>query len=656
MPTLTYQSGGRVNLGKELGSGGEGSVFSLNDRDDDVVKVYAKPPSSQQVEKLQAMIARGTPEIRKYTTWPIALVFNGARVAGYTMPRLAYLQPIHGLFGPKERNQVAPEANWAYLVHLCKNLSAAFEMLHSHDLVIGDVNSTNIIAEPKALVRFIDCDSFQVRAGGQIYYCEVGVGEYQPREAQGVDLSRIVRRPSQDVFGLATIIFQLLFIGRHPFAGRLPPHIKGGGAIADNIAAGRYFYSATAQSQGLLPPMNSANVGIVLPQMRTMFERAFLGKPDERPSAAQWHAALGELERNVEVCSANPAHRHLRAQACVWCALEAATGLSFFIVPIPVGKEGALNDSIWQTFTNDDAKSLWAQIAAITAPPTTNATPPKIKNLAAKPLPPETVQRGHIVLATFLAAWLASIPILVYASGGVAFIVIVLGSLVAYTLRPDVRVETTRRRHAATSARAVFNDVSSALDAVNTNRRFAETKRKLEETKNMVLEQRAKYDAEIRKMEQDREADERKAFLDSFTIADAKIKGFGAKRKASLLSFGIETALDIDYYAIQLIPGMGQSRAYDLLAWRQGIERRFRFDPKRGLDPKRVRDVANRYVSARIAARQALLNGATALRMIVAETERERPRAFQHAEEASRMLAEALINLKAVERPYYRTK
>ncbi|NJM53317.1 MAG: hypothetical protein HC846_07920, partial [Blastocatellia bacterium] len=38
-------------------------------------------------------------------------------------------------------------------------------------------------------------------------------------ELQGIDLSEVEREKKHDNFGLAVIIFQLLFLGRHPFAG-----------------------------------------------------------------------------------------------------------------------------------------------------------------------------------------------------------------------------------------------------------------------------------------------------------------------------------------------------------------------------------------------------------------------------------------------------
>ena len=62
-------------------------------------------------------------------------------------------------------------------------------------------------------------DSFQVSADGKTYRCEGGFPEYTPPELQGVAFRDVDRAQDHDCFGLAIVIFQLLFMGRHPFSG-----------------------------------------------------------------------------------------------------------------------------------------------------------------------------------------------------------------------------------------------------------------------------------------------------------------------------------------------------------------------------------------------------------------------------------------------------
>ena len=76
------------------------------------------------------------------------------------------------------------------------------------------------ISAKNALVVLIDCDSFQVNTNGRCYPCEVGVPLYTPPELQKKSFRELIRTRNHDRFGLAILIFQLLFVGRHPYAGR----------------------------------------------------------------------------------------------------------------------------------------------------------------------------------------------------------------------------------------------------------------------------------------------------------------------------------------------------------------------------------------------------------------------------------------------------
>lgn len=86
--------------------------------------------------------------------------------------------------------------------------------------------------------------------------------------------------------------------------------------------------------------------------------------------------------------------------------------------------------------------------------------------------------------------------------------------------------------------------------------------------------ERAARLAALRSIEKQREQ-----FLDGFRLAKEKVPGIGPSRVATLSSFGIETAWDVDPYRIEAIPGFGPATAAKLIAWRQTKEARFRFNP-----------------------------------------------------------------------------
>src|SRR5262249_34504113 len=151
--------------------------------------------------------------------WPMATLHDapGGAVQGFLMPRFADLQSIQKLYSPSQRKLNFPRADWALLVHAAGTCAAAFAAIHERSCVLGDVNQNNVLVSPQGTVCLIDCDSFQVQAGGRVFPCEVGVAEYTPPELQGRSFAGVVRTVNHDCFGLAVLVFQLLFVGRHPY-------------------------------------------------------------------------------------------------------------------------------------------------------------------------------------------------------------------------------------------------------------------------------------------------------------------------------------------------------------------------------------------------------------------------------------------------------
>lgn len=76
-----------------------------------------------------------------------------------------------------------------------------------------------------------------------------------------------------------------------------------------------------------------------------------------------------------------------------------------------------------------------------------------------------------------------------------------------------------------------------------------------------------------------RETRPRAAFLEQFQGRRANISGIGPAKTATLISFGIETAADVDWSAVHAVAGFGEVMTQKLLKWRKGHEARFRYNP-----------------------------------------------------------------------------
>src|SRR5258708_20167963 len=119
------------------------------------------------------------------------------------MPRICGDRPAFKLYSPKLRLQELHSAGWAFLIHAAANAARAFAVIHEGGHVIGDVNHGNLVVAADATVKLIDCDSFQVTAGRQRWYCDVGVSTHQPPEFQALTTyHHTLRTPNHTTFDL----------------------------------------------------------------------------------------------------------------------------------------------------------------------------------------------------------------------------------------------------------------------------------------------------------------------------------------------------------------------------------------------------------------------------------------------------------------------
>src|SRR5262245_3390315 len=130
-------------------------------------------------------------------------------------------------------------------------------------------------------------------------------------------------------------------------------------------------------------------------------------------------------------------------------------------------------------------------------------------------------------------------------------------------------------------------------------------------------------------------------FLDSFFIDAHKIPNIGPGRKATLASFGIETAADIDPRKILKIKGFGKNITGELVRWRKSLENRFVFDPSKGIDPADMAALTQKFRQRKTQIEGALLAGPELLNQISAEAMRKRQSLRMEVEAAARAVEQA---------------
>lgn len=387
MAQLTDNVGRPIELGHLIGRGGEGSVHLVAGQPEMLAKIYLTPPDAERVQKITAMARRHDVEFETVCAWPRSVLYKNGTPLGLLMTRFDARQELHVLLGPKSRKQRFPDASFAFLVHVALNVARAIAWLHERRIFVGDLNDRGILVAPNGTVRLIDCDSFQLIEGTRVYGCDVGVPEYTAPELQGRSLRGIVRTANHDLFALAVLIFRILFMGRHPFAGRF----RGGNKeIHEAIAECRYVY-AKDPSHDMSPPPNmlaiETGAGALVP---ALFEAAFsrkasqsLGK--ERPSAQEWISALERLRQDLIDCPFNGAHQHVRGLAsCPWCDLELVSNVDLFNLITTLDD----NDPV------PDVDAIWRALGALAVPHAAKLPDPSTIRVTPAPLPePERLLR-----------------------------------------------------------------------------------------------------------------------------------------------------------------------------------------------------------------------------------------------------------------------
>lgn len=307
----------------EIGAGGEARVLRLPGDDTLVAKLY-REPTLERARKLARMIeAPPALEGAAALAWPVDLLtdLNGGRFAGFLMPR-AEGPRIFEFYNPVSRRRAAPDCDWGLLHRAGVSLAAAFDALHGHGYVVGDVNESNILLSPaQASVTLVDADSFQVRdPSGAIYRSAVGKAEFTPPELQGARFSDVDRAPGHDRFGLAALLFLLLMEGTHPFAARFGGE---GEALPVEERIRRRLYPYASAEDDCKPPRLAPPLGTLHPGLQALFARCFVdghADPAARPTAAEWRAALAVAEQELRGCEQNPRHRFAtHVPYCPWC-------------------------------------------------------------------------------------------------------------------------------------------------------------------------------------------------------------------------------------------------------------------------------------------------------------------------------------------------
>jgi DNA-binding helix-hairpin-helix protein with protein kinase domain len=577
---LVDQNGTAIRLGRQIGrAGGEGSVYSVESHNGFVAKIYHQPPAQTKVAKLKYQAERCTPRLRKCSAWPSLLVLDNRRQArGFLMPVVSGKE-VHHLFGTRDRVIDFPGRNWDFLVHTARNCAAAFNVVHESGAVIGDVNEGNVLVQSNGIVALIDCDSFQISNGTTSWTCDVGISLWTPPELQGRNFRGLVRTVNHDLFGLAVLVFKLLFMGRHPFAG--VPANKDEILLEDAIRKRFYAFSPLANTYGVGPPPYSFPVGSLPEPYQSLFEKAFrLNVP--RPTAKEWVQALDLLKESIVQCSYDRSHRFPKfLPRCPWCEIAAVGGPLFFV---------AVDVTLIRPL-GDDLSAIWTAISRIQR---IQLSPRTAKDFTAQAASPASLPanakhlRPIFVFGLFLYA--VAFLLLLNSAPFPALIAALFatGMVVEGRATPEFVAEKKRRQAVLAQVDRDIASISAQLDDAikKYDREFEATASELREAYRKYCGLDQERQIEMQRLEREKRQLQLNDFLRGQLLSRARIPGIGPARRQRLLSFGIGSALDVSRNL--RLPGFGPTNMSHLLNWRANCEARFRFEPNRPIPPVEI--------------------------------------------------------------------
>lgn len=629
---LVDASGQRIVLERELFRGGEGAIHAIAGRPTQLAKLYHARIDERKQAKLIAMSRTAQESLLRVAAWPSSTLHASGRMVGFLMPRFdGERSELHELYTPATRKQKFRQADWTFLMHTARNVAAAVDTVHRAGHVIGDVNQRNFIVGGDATVKVLDCDSFQICEPGRTFLCEVGVPEFTPPELQNRVLAGFERTPNHDAFGLAVLCFQLLFMGRHPFAGRFLG--SGEMPIERAIAEGRFAFSRNSRVVLMEPPRNVVSFESLPPGLATLFEAAF-GGGGVRPAAKDWVQALESAERELRACAIEPMHKFYTAlPECSWCRLETGAGVYYFI--------GVLT-SRGTTF---DLGKLWAEIAALTGLSYEPPVRPSFQVLGAAVPMVLTARRRMLIVAKVAAALLLALAGAVFPNWALFFVsAIALIVVVPLPGAAERRRRLARFKEAERAWAEAYRRGESEVSVEPLQRK----RLGLQPLKSAYEGLAAEKQKELAKMTQNAREIQLHRHLEQHLIRTQAISDIGPKRKATLSAWGIDTAADITWPALHAVQGFGPALRLRLLNWRAAIESRFVFDMKRAVPRQDLDALDYRWERKRMELEQQLRAGAEEVRRHRDAIVGRRRHVAQQLEAPARAWAQAAADLEAI--------
>ena len=328
-------------VGQALKAGGQGAVYRDANRPDFALKIAHNPKQEDRDRTLAMLTAAPSAQLAHYggapviqIAWPQQMLLDkNGRYIGFSMRFLdmSRTTSLGAWTNRRERVHFTLSRDDRLRVNLAANLSSVTGYVHGAGHALVDLKPDNVQAYRDGYVCLLDCDGFRIAANGAVFPASVSTPNWRAPEMQSGTMPVALIGEQQDRFALALVIYQLLDNDIHPFTGIDRLHPNRSWEVCTRIERFETFLNP---ANSIDAPRNSHHA-FFADDTLTLFRRAFLDAPDQRPTAADWAAHLREVaQRRMQSCPNDPAHWHY-GKGCPWCSLQIPQPSSVVIAPGP---------------------------------------------------------------------------------------------------------------------------------------------------------------------------------------------------------------------------------------------------------------------------------------------------------------------------------
>ncbi len=273
----------KITLQSLISTGAEGLVFNTQ-HEEWVAKVYHRGGITP-LRWYKLMKMRDLGLVADNVCWPYKLLFSKDNVpVGYLMKKAEGITISRAFDGPDAMNNYFPSWTRLHVVDATLGFLRIMDYLHLHGVIAGDIQLKNAMLSDEDHVYLIDIDSVQY----QDLPCPVGTEEFTRPELWDKSFVSFLRRPQDEDYSVAILVFSMLFCGQHPYAQR-----NGLETLRDEMAAKSFPYTLDGSQNERIPIGGYDKIWDALtPTLKDMFVRAFA--KGELFDCVEWSVALAD--------------------------------------------------------------------------------------------------------------------------------------------------------------------------------------------------------------------------------------------------------------------------------------------------------------------------------------------------------------------------